>query len=528
MGLRVLILVCVAWYVTDAAIIRAAKPPFVLNLRRVEPVPGNATAPRTYREVKGDKSVRSRSVLFENALGVTGGLPYTFDITKWRLLQASGLFANLTAKTLSKNGEVMTIISGDELPSIQFAPEVAVGAKSIDKPEVSGNLMFRDNNFRGMGDRVELLVRTFSRGVDSKAADLPPTIRFKWLDSIRGRPSSVSVSVEEDHTLEDTLSVVPPAVGGTALCGAGVPERIQLACSQLFVTLQGIHRPRQQASSPLAITQSKYEIEPYIKSTSASAELPGGGGDSRLSGARFKLASILKGGEAVDLAADVGVLKSKTTGYSSKFPFQQLSLLATTREVPLLRGLRFTLPSPSPQSNTSSSSATSTQTQTSTPELTLTGQIKARVMESRGDGCLPLMHFAAIEDPSYLRGFADSTILPRVPKLAVLKADAYFHGWAQAVPGLFIDAGVFTALQKQRTVSVGGGGFSWFSAAGAWLPAWLGGSTGAGGAGAAGGVVPVLRKQITLGLSLRARGFRLDMGWPCSEALPKFYFAIDQ
>jgi hypothetical protein len=149
-------------------------------------------------------------------------------------------------------------------------------------------------------------------------------------------------------------------------------------------------------------------------------------------------------------------------------------------------------------------------------------------MESWGDGCLPLTHFAAIEDPSYLRGFADSTILPRVPKLAVLKADAYFRGWAQAVPGVFIDAGVFTALQRPRTVGVGGGGSSWSSTAGAWLPAWLGGSTGAGGAGAAGGLVPVLRKQITLGLSLRTRGLRLDMGWPCSEALPKFYFAIDQ
>ena len=70
------------------------------------------------------KSVRSRSALFERALDMSPGLPFVFNIDKWRDLQNSGLFYNLSASVFKRKDDSVGVeISGYELPSVRFAPE---------------------------------------------------------------------------------------------------------------------------------------------------------------------------------------------------------------------------------------------------------------------------------------------------------------------------------------------------------------------------------------------------------------------
>lgn len=90
--------------------------------------------------------VRTKSQFFEKTLGLEPGKPFDFDLLKWKAIQRSGLFRNLTAKAISVGtNEVLLTITGQELPSIRFSPEVSVAA-SIDRPEVSGGVSYHAIN----------------------------------------------------------------------------------------------------------------------------------------------------------------------------------------------------------------------------------------------------------------------------------------------------------------------------------------------------------------------------------------------
>ena len=487
------LLTCVAWGR------RSAQLPFTLNLQRVERSPEKGA--QTYRVAYG-KIARSRSFLFEKVLGIYPGAPYVFDMAKWRLLQTCGLFSNLTARTvLKKNGDVVTIISGGELPSMQFAPEVALGAKSIEKPELSGTLMFRDNNFRGLGERIELLVRTFQKGIESKTSGLPPTIRFKWHDGIRGRPSSVTMSVEEDHSLEDASNIMIVSQSGPNLDQKS--QHLVLAASRMSVVFKGLFNKLPTMTTAPSSSQSSfnYELEPYntratVTSDDQTTTLKS---TFHLSGAKLKLTALLKGWHyglySAELVADYGLLKKvnnpdpSALPAPSSAPYRHASISLTSREFPL-RQFRLD------EDNL----------------FDLTGQLKVRGLQAWGQGCIPLYHHTAIEDPLYLRGFADKALLPRVPEIGVLKADAYLLGWSHGIPGVFLDAGVFTGLlnpvDRKET--------RWWRRSGSSSNNLA--------------FAQELRKVTTLGVSFRSHGFRFEMGWPClsrPSTLPRLYLTID-
>jgi len=494
---NLLVLLCVAWGTP-----RSAQTPFSLNLLRVERSPEKGAD--AYRVAYG-KEARSRSLLFEKVLGIYPGAPFAFDMAKWRLLQSCGLFSNLTARTvMRKNGDVVTVISGGELPSIQFAPEVALGAKSIEKPELSGNLMFRDNNFRGLGERIELLVRTFQRGIDSKTSGLPPTIRFKWYDGIRGRPSSVTMSVEEDHSLEDPSNIMSVRQSGTNR--GQNSKRLVLAVSRMSVVFHGLFHNKPTTTASSSYSSFNYELEPYNTRATVTSDdqMTALKSIFHLSGAKLKLTALLNEGGAgtwrcglssAELVADCGLLKQMDNAdpgalsAPSSAPYRHASISLTSREFPLRR---FRLG----QDNL----------------FDLNGQLKVRGLQAWGRGCVPLYHHTVIEDPLYLRGFADKALLPRVPEIAVLKADAYLLGWLHGIPGVFLDAGVFTGLlnpvDRKET--------KWWGRPGSFSSSNL-------------AFAQELRKVTTLGVSFRSHGFRFEMGWPClsPRTLPRLYLTID-
>ena len=121
-------------FATQASLL-SAKPPIILNLKRVMI---NETG--LIKLPQGD--VRTKPNFFRTTLGIEAGKPFNFDIDKWKAIQRSGLFKNLTAKAVAVGtSEVVLKISGDELPSIRFSPEISVAA-SLDRPEVSGGVSF--------------------------------------------------------------------------------------------------------------------------------------------------------------------------------------------------------------------------------------------------------------------------------------------------------------------------------------------------------------------------------------------------
>ena len=111
----------------------SSKSPIALNLHRA--IVNDTSLVRVPQS-----GVRTRSQFFEKTLGLVPGKPFDFDLLKWNAIQSSGLFRNLTAKATQVGAnEVLLTITGQELPSIRFSPEVSVAA-SIDRPEVSGGV----------------------------------------------------------------------------------------------------------------------------------------------------------------------------------------------------------------------------------------------------------------------------------------------------------------------------------------------------------------------------------------------------
>jgi hypothetical protein len=83
---------------------------------------------------------RSKSQLFQNILGLQPGQEFSFDFAKWRALQVSGLFENLTANTaLDSSGNIFINVSGVETPSRTITPELTVIA-SRGIPQVLGGV----------------------------------------------------------------------------------------------------------------------------------------------------------------------------------------------------------------------------------------------------------------------------------------------------------------------------------------------------------------------------------------------------
>ena len=66
--------------------------------------------------------------------------PFQIDLKKWRSLKSSHLFSNLSAKSVpDENGDLSLVITGIELPSRHFSPEVSLTA-SLTNPEVAGGV----------------------------------------------------------------------------------------------------------------------------------------------------------------------------------------------------------------------------------------------------------------------------------------------------------------------------------------------------------------------------------------------------
>jgi hypothetical protein len=77
--------------------------------------------------------------MIQRVLGLVPGKRFEFSLDRWIALKESGLYRNLTAKTILKDNEVILEVSGVEMPCVTFAPEVSVGA-SLSNPNIAGGV----------------------------------------------------------------------------------------------------------------------------------------------------------------------------------------------------------------------------------------------------------------------------------------------------------------------------------------------------------------------------------------------------
>ena len=115
-------------------LIKNSKIPVIVNLQRL--LPGgenNGTIARPSR---------SRPLLFQQVLGLSPNGDFEFNVDKWRALQSSGLYINLTASTEMLDDGVALHIKGIERPSLKFAPEISVSG-SLSEPKVTGGVSYR-------------------------------------------------------------------------------------------------------------------------------------------------------------------------------------------------------------------------------------------------------------------------------------------------------------------------------------------------------------------------------------------------
>lgn len=177
--------------------------PVALYLRRV--ALSNATG--LYKDRTDGIGAITRPDFFSNVLGLAPGQPFHFDLDKWRQIQRCGLFSNLTARVLEETGQVRLNITGIELPAITISPEVSVAA-SLERPEMSGGIKFVNKNFRGLGERLNIVFAK-KEGIEDGTDTLSPNIKVLWTDNSIGKMSSVSIGFEEEHSLEDIQLLIP-------------------------------------------------------------------------------------------------------------------------------------------------------------------------------------------------------------------------------------------------------------------------------------------------------------------------------
>jgi hypothetical protein len=436
------------------AMLISSKNPISVDIKRVKV---NETG--IIRLPKGENG-RSKPLFFQQTLGIREGQPFKFDIEKWQALKECGLFRNLTAKSgTNNNGEVVLKITGEELPSITFSPVVSVTA-SIERPEATGGLSFRDLNFRGLGQRLDLKIG-LKEGVEKGTDELPPTIRIKWSDNKLGKSSRLSVGYDEESTFEDSADILPrERLERYLSLGLRNRERFETKIRKTYVNFKEydfghllkkhLKSERRSADRKMLDYQLELEVEPYriqLGDEKVTSELQGG---------KTSLTCRFKEGYSLGAAYDGGMGRFSW----GKAPYSQLSAQASTSVFKVLgafqRQMKNKISSEKVDDTTLiTAGIDSVEMKTPLQPLQILCRLKSSVMSSWGGSCLPLLHHTPLGDSQIIRSYSDAPERifldvfgqhrKRASAFSSVKADFYVDGFSSFVPGAFIDLGLMSS-----------------------------------------------------------------------------------
>ncbi len=472
-------------------------PLFDLNMTHLNYVniDSNGT---TMKELRTSaQRARTRPLLFEEYLSSISddfGNRFQFDLSKWQTLKSCGLFRNLQAKLLPMNDGNYTIrIDGEELPSIHFAPEVQVGA-SLDTPTMSGGFIFRDNNFRGLGERIEAVINTNSESSMLNTNIFMPNYHFKWTDGIRNRKAYTTLSIDNDYSTEIIYDVSPPFLESSSkksgrLSNQELSKQLKTRISKIALRFFGTKRFTDLKSNNIAHdnynnnlygdSYLSYSIEPYhihltdqdiareTKKTSSKLKATSCTGIRKsLSGAKFDFvygpgnrflshckvcvekgissfvieddaqSSLIKQRKRQQLSNHISNNKGQNAGY------EVFGLQIFTAPILLLQ---MTSPLHIKSKHIEQKNGVVLNTNDNKfRDVQLFLKLKWDNLYNRGNGCIPLYHFANFRYPKYFRGQAQSEeddIQLRKPIYSAIKADIVMeNAVVRAVkPGIFCD-----------------------------------------------------------------------------------------
>lgn len=184
--------------VSSVGAVYASRTPFKVHSFKISP---QQLKNNSISNLESLKPGRTRASFFERVLGIRPGEPFDFPLEKWRSIQQSHLFHNITGRTYQADDGIAMEITAIENPSITVKPELAVGL-SPSNPDISGGLLIRDRNFRGMGEKMELLISK-KEGLEEGVSSLRPLIRLKWADNIIGKDAAFHLQIQREQELEN-------------------------------------------------------------------------------------------------------------------------------------------------------------------------------------------------------------------------------------------------------------------------------------------------------------------------------------
>ena len=471
---------------------------------------------------------RTKPLFFEEILNLKPGDYFVFQLDKWREIQKSKLFSNITANVLAtKDGKNLSVlVKGIELPSITFSPEVSLEPSTVKRSGFSGGLSFIDRNYRGEGGMLEFFYAK-KENIESRVNDLPPSTRFVWTDNKIGKKSVISIGVEEDHSIEDRIHVTP-------ICRTNyindiscrllkhIPNRPATIFRRFFVNIDGIFDEKSIPKRLLNYFTNdtnnfhlSYSAQPYLSFftpqifSSKNSQL---NKEIRLSGSKITTSiTNMKNQLVVNTVYDSGAINIPSNvndgdsnnwkvpynhfGIDIKYPQIRFNIPYTLKRKveankEYIDRTNFLIP----EINTFRRSSKN-EDEIVKANINIYCQIKSKILKAFGDGCIPLFHYTSLGES--VRGYSDPNQefdIRTINSLASIKADVYAEGiqskyWnANLKPGIFSDLCIFRANKKLETSQ----------------------------SNIANNVktIKMLKHEptLSLGISLRAYGFRLDLG----------------
>eukprot|EP01036_Dinobryon_divergens_P026046 gene26046-34648_t len=430
------------------------------------------------------KDSKTKALFFSRVLDLQPGKPFELNVDKWIALQRSGLFSNLTAKSVvikdsrSNNSESVALeISGIENPSTTFAPEIGVSL-SITTPEVCGGVIFKDRNFRGMGEKLEVLFQK-AEGSEQGVNDLPPVLKMSWNANKIGQSSYISAGVEDVSFMQYMKNLIPSVVQKVQFSEYERSfVRVPAQSSKVFLQKEGFryfqnrrhasikkHESEEEEDSP--ISRIDYSVQGYMNQLTRSTVLTSTKQENSeslefsstpwddcsfltMTGIKSTLAESRQSGAMIQGWHDGGYLR--LFGSKNLFSFNQL-------------GARINFP------------ATFFTLYEKLGRSAACFKVSANAMRAWGDGCVPLLHLRSVGDANVVRGFpvSEKTVHNHLLGHASVKSDIYFDKLVSFCSlGLFLDA--VSCLQNGNEQS--------------------------------------RRPFLSAGVSIRAKGFRVDLGAP--------------
>lgn len=490
--------------------LKVARTPIILQLT---PFSKNSTF-NYVSEKERSKNVKSKATFFQEMLGLKSGENFTLNFDQWSRIQKCGLYANLTAKSFISDDGVYLEIHGQELPSVTITPEVSI--HSIKKgPEISGGVLYRDRNFVGLGQGLEVIASKREGSAGQTA--LPLTTRIKWSDCSIGKPYQLTATAEEDHDILSLSRIFP--IGGfkyRQFENLVSPVTFQNLNINVAGALKFLSR---QWNYDFTGYRNKVQprLEPDLKFpdyVTPSAKLVGVKSIMTCMCESFFYRiwhdtgyTTMENDIVVEGESDVennpqrfnqiGLDIFSPVYKVMDFPSANLDVVSLIRRN-FMKSAVPVLPDSSPLNNSITEKST----------IDIMAKSKYKFMRSWGRGCIPFYHSSNLGDADLTRGLPESqTETQSASNYFVIKGDAFLEGLQGGIkPGLFSDlsfsrqSSTYSPMDDDALDSSSSRSNSLLAA-------------------------------LTLGLSVRWAGLRVDAGWPMSlhdlKSSPRFYLGLD-